>query len=200
MKIYPLILCSLIASSTVFAESDSASSTSSTKEHGLVRQAPSQAGVRVGLSKVEQLGDPVATFGVYTDYALSDNLLAGGAVDYWDKSSGTIAETSVRASDLAVALDLKYIFTRVTQSFRPYLVAGAVAHRFEIRAKSNQTKPLESKYREAVGKFGLDYGGGVSYRFDKAIDAVGEIRYRNIMDSSVALSQLSFTGGLNYVM
>lgn len=200
MKIYAVIICSLIASSAAFAESEGVSSTSSTRMHEAVRQAPSQAGVRVGLSKVEQLGDPVATYGVFADYAISDNILAGGAVDYWDKSSGTISETTVRASDLSAALDLKYIFTHVTQSFRPYLVAGAAAHRFEIREKSNQTKPLDSNYRGAVGKFGLDYGGGVAYRFDKAMDAVGEIRYRNIMDSSVALSQLSFTGGLNYVM
>jgi opacity protein-like surface antigen len=152
------------------------------------------------MSKVEQLGDPVVTYGVYTDYAVGDNLLAGGAIDYWDKSTGTIADTTVRASDLSAALDLKYIFTNVTQSFRPYLVAGAAAHRFEIREKANQTKPLESNYRDAVGKFGLDYGGGVSYRFDRSMDAVAEIRYRNIMDSSVALSQLAFTGGLNYIM
>jgi len=198
MKIYPVILCSLIASTTAVAQSDSA--TSSTRAHAVVHQAPNQAGVRVGMSKVEQLGDPVVTYGVYTDYAVGDNLLAGGALDYWDKSTGTIAETTVRASDLSAALDLKYIFTNVTQSFRPYLVAGAAAHRFEIREKANQTKRLESNYRDAVGKFGLDYGGGVSYRFDRAIDAVGEIRYRNIMDSSVALSQLAFTGGLNYVM
>lgn len=198
MKIYPVILCSLIASTTAVAQSDGA--TSSTRTHAVVHQAPNQAGVRVGMSKVEQLGDPVVTYGVYTDYAVGDNLLAGGAVDYWDKSTGTIADTTVRASDLSAALDLKYIFTNVTQSFRPYLVAGAAAHRFEIREKANQTKPLESSYRDAVGKFGLDYGGGVSYRFDRSMDAVGEIRYRNIMDSSVALSQLAFTGGLNYIM
>ena len=200
MKIYPVILCSLIASTTAVAQSDSATSTGATRARGVVHTTPDQAGVHVGMSKVEQLGDPVVTYGVYTDYAVGDNLLAGGALDYWDKSTGTIAETTVSASDLSAALDLKYIFTHVTHSFRPYLVAGAAAHRFEIREKANQTKRLESNYREAVGKFGLDYGGGVSYRFDRAIDAVGEIRYRNIMDSSVALSQIAFTGGLNYVM
>ncbi len=199
MKIYSAIICSVIGCATsAFSQNSMATNSSSTHEHTMSRHTSNQIGVRIGLSKVEQLGDPVMTYGVYADHALDEKLLLGGSLDYWSKSQGSIADTSVSVSDLSAALNLKFVFTNVSMVFRPYLVAGAALHRFEIREAANQTKHLESPYRDALGKFGLDYGGGFYYRFDHPIDVFGEIRYRGIMDSNVQLSHLAFTGGINY--
>ena len=204
MKSYAVIILGLIVTTIGHAESEGGSHSAMQINPLATHQDSRQAGVKIGLSKVEQLGDPVMTYGIYGDYALGENLLAGAAIDYWNKSNGTISATSVDASDLAASFDLKYIFTGVTRSFRPYVVGGAAAHRFVVRETAESSKNygnrLEPKYRDMVGKFGLDYGAGIMYRFDKSIDAVGEIRYRNIMDPAISLSQLEFTGGLNYVM
>lgn len=200
MKIYPAILCSMMTSYTAMAQSDSSAHATATRTSPIIHLESSQAGVRLGATKVEQLGDAVGTYGIFANYVLGDNLLAGGAIDFWEKLNTKISDTSVQARDLSAVIDLKYVFTNVTRAFRPYLVAGAGAHRFEIREEPNQVKNLEAKYRDAVGKFGLDYGGGVSYRFDKSMDAVGEIRYRNVMDPDIALNQVALTGGLNYVL
>ena len=199
MKIYAAILCSVIGSPTAaLGQNEIPPVASSSHKDHMTRKAPDQLGVHIGLSKVEQLGDPVMTYGIYVDHAFDENFLVGASVDYWSKSQGTIADTSVSVNDLSAALNLKFVFTNISLIFRPYLVVGAALHRFEIREAANQTKNLDSPYRDTLGKFGLDYGGGFYYRFDNPIDVFGEIRYRGIMDSNVKLSHLAFTGGINY--
>jgi outer membrane protein W len=204
MKIYAVLLCGLMATTSVYAEY-SGESRSAMEVNPASRHLDSrQAGVKIGVAQVEQLGDPAVTYGVYGNVAMSDNVLGGVSLDYWSKSNGTISSTPVDASDLTASLDLKYIFTDVARAVRPYVFGGAAAHRFVVRETSEDTNPssnrLEPKYRDLVGKFGLDYGAGIMYRFGKSTDAVGEMRYRNIMDPAISLSQLVFTGGLNFMM
>jgi outer membrane protein W len=156
------------------------------------------------MTRVEQLGDPVATYGVYADYAVSNNFMLGATLDYWSKSNASLSDTIVDARDLIAAVEGKFVFTDVRSPFRPYLVAAAGIHRFDI-TETNQAAnfvggKLEDKYRGVNGKLGLDYGAGALLQLNRSIDILGELRVRDILETGIDLGQTSFTAGLNFLM
>src|SRR5690606_14536723 len=87
------------------------------------------AGVRAGMTDVEQLGDPVVGFGLFADYAMNNDFLVGGAIDYWERSSGTLTDNRLFVSDVALAANAKYVMSQVPIAVKPYLLAGASLHR-----------------------------------------------------------------------
>lgn len=204
MKSYLTLFAALGLCQISLAQGNRNSDVESTKSSAAILMDSIQAGVKIGMSDVEQLGDPVMTYGAYADVALSKNLLFGAGLDYWNKSTGTLAETSVEVSDFIGSVNGKYIFTELASEFRPFVVAGAALHRFAVkessRADQSQIDQLDSDYKDISGKFGLDIGGGAMYRVQPAMDVVGEVRYRSIMDPGVSLSQLAFTAGLGYLL
>jgi opacity protein-like surface antigen len=176
---------------------------------GTVRSAQTPAdttliGARLGFVDVESLGDPVMSYGAFGDYALDNNFLVGGTLDYWNKSSGTIGDVSVQVSDLTLGANSKYIFTNVNVPFRPFALAGLAVHRFAVREGSvdedGGIDKLDAKYKDIEAEFGLDFGGGAMYRLQRSLDVLAEIRYRTLTDSGVDLGQLAFSGGVSYLM
>jgi len=161
-----------------------------------------QFGIRLGATKVKQISRATGTYGAYIDRAVADNLLLGGTLDYWSKATGSLGRSEAEVSDIALGLDAKFVFTNTRTAFRPYALAGASVHRFTIKevqgSNDNKINRLDSKYRDNAGKFGLDYGAGVMYRVQTAMDLVGELRYRPIMDPGVDLGQVALSGGMAY--
>jgi opacity protein-like surface antigen len=204
MKLHPTVVFTLMFSPTAFSVTDGGGYTESRRVHSGYEEGVPRLGLKVGLANVEQLGDPVVSYGIYGDVPLSRNFLLGLGVDYWSKSSGTLASKSVEVSDLAGSMDAKYVFTDISDRLRPYALAGIAVHRFAIKESQKesggQIDQLDSKYKDVSGEFGLDYGAGLMYQVQQSTEVTGEVRYRNIMDPGVSLSHLSFTAGLNFIL
>ena len=64
----------------------------------------------------------------------------------------------------------------------------------------NALTPYDSVDVDVVGEIGFDLAGGAIYSVEKNLDALGEIRYRNLVDETIGFDQMAFVGGLNYKM
>lgn len=172
-----------------------------TERRAIARIVPAEsvvAGARVGITDVENLGDPVISFGVFGDTALDNDFLLGGNIDYWEKSSGTLTQDRVNVNDVSLGVNAKYLFSQMVPPLKPYVLAGLSGHR--IASKTTATVNNVTETETAItNEVGVDLGGGVMYRVQERVDVLGEARFRNILGGT-AYDQVAFTGGISYLM
>jgi opacity protein-like surface antigen len=159
-------------------------------------------GARLGSTNVERVSDLALQYGAFADYALSNNLLVGGGVDYWSQSEGLEEIGIVETSDLSVSAHGKFLFLR-DGVVRPFALAGLALHRFETNVSQGSggvevEAASEDEDTDVLGQFGADLGAGVIVRIQQNFDAIGEVRARTLFDTSVERDQMTFTGGLAY--
>jgi len=160
-------------------------------------------GAALGLTSVQTIDGLVFSYGATGDYAVGTNLLVGGTLDYWSRASSAVEESRTQISDLAFGVNSRFVFTDVSVPFRPYALAGIAIHRFAVNVAAesgDRINKLKDVSQTAVGKLGIDIGGGVLYQVQKATDLAGEIRWRRLIDTTAELNQFAFTGGLVYAL
>lgn len=168
------------------------------------REGTTIVGVRIGAADVETLGDMVFQYGATGDFALADNFLVGGSLDYWSRSSIGVEDSKVEINDLALGANTKFVFTNVSVPFRPFALAGLALHRYSVKVseRNEGDQPELDKYdqvdNDVAGRLGVDLGGGIMYRLQPQVDLAGTILYRKMTDTTIDLDQLAFTGGLSY--
>lgn len=170
------------------------------------RLKPAIVGARVGIANVNTIEDNVLNYGVIADYAVTDTLRVGGTFDYWQKPAGTIGEVAYNVNDMAFGAHGKLLLTDLTTrgGVQPYALAGLALHRLsrvkKVRGNANDIDPYQTKAESVSGELGLDFGVGANYSVQENIDVTGEVLYRNIIETTVGLDQLAFTGGVNYAL
>lgn len=172
-----------------------------TERRAIARIVPMNAvlaGARAGVTKVENLGDPVLSYGVFGDTAIDDNFLVGGNIDYWEKSSGTLTQNRVSVNDVSLGVNAKYLFTQMIPPVKPFFLAGLSGHRIASKtaATVNNISQTETKINNELG---VDLGAGIMYRVQERVDVLGEARIRNILGGT-SYDQVAFTGGVSYMM
>lgn len=205
-KVTKLMLCAggLLASAQGFAQ-----------DTAMERLSPSalpntlSVGANIGVADVEDVNGNIFAFGVFADYALAPSFSVGGTVDYWNDAFDASGDRRIEVEDTAFGINGKFKFPDVAAGLRPYALAGVALHRFavDVGQRDLTADPVVDKFSEydketadVNGEFGVDFAGGVQYAVQNDIDVTGEVRYRRIIDRTVALDQLNFTAALSYAM
>lgn len=166
-------------------------------------------GANVGVADVEDISDNVFSFGAFADYALAPTFSVGATVDYWNDSFDTTGTRRVEIGDTVFGVNGKFKFPDVTTGLKPYALAGLAVHRFSVdvgdrdpNATSIEDKftEFDRKNKDVNGEFGVDFAGGLQYAVQPDIDVTGEVRYRRVIDRTVALDQLNVSAALSYSM
>ncbi len=206
MKVTNLMLCTggLLASIQGFAQGTAMERSS----EGLMPN-PLSVGANIGIADVEEVNGNIFQFGIMADYALSPSFSLGGTVDYWNDAFDASGDRRIEVEDTSFGLNGKFKFPDVAAGLKPYALAGIALHRFavDVGSKDLNNDPIVDKFNEydketadVNGEFGVDFAGGLQYSLQQDIDVTGEVRYRRIIDRTVALDQLNFTAALSYAM
>ncbi len=166
-------------------------------------------GANIGVVDVEDVNDSVFSFGIFGDYALAPSFSVGATVDYWNDAFDTSGTRRVEIDDTVFGLNGKFKFPDVATGLSPYALAGIALHRFsvDVGTRDPNATALEDKFSEfdkntkdINGEFGVDFAGGLQYAVQQDLDVTGEVRYRRVIDRTVALDQVNITAALSYAM
>jgi len=166
-------------------------------------------GVNLASANVDSLDNSVFAFGVFGDYFTSPNFSLGMSLDYWNDSFEADGARRVEVDDLVIGGHGRFLFPDLTTGLRPFVLAGLAVHRFQVDVANRDPNadPLVDKFTEydrntqdVEGEIGVDFGAGVTYRVQPAMDLVAEARYRRIIDRTVDLDQMNYSVALSYVL
>jgi opacity protein-like surface antigen len=166
------------------------------------------AGVNLTSSDVDVTDDNVFAFGVFGDLYTAQNLSVGLSLDYWaDEFNSSVAQR-VDIENLIVGANAKFHFTNLMTGLKPYVLAGLAAHRFQVSTAQRDlnANPADvlSEYdrdlEDVEGELGADFGAGLSYNIQTAMDVTAELRYRRILDRALDLDQMNYSLALAYLM
>lgn len=191
-----LVILTLLTSTSIFAQQ---LETERRALRPLAQEGSVTSGVKLGFADIRDLGNPVLTVGAYGETAVVDNVLVGLALDYWSKSTGSLTSDNVNLDNLSLGATGKYLFYTERMVVYPYALAGLALHRFAKEEKRTSETGIK-KTHATVGRFGLDYGGGVRYPLQKQLDVNAEVRMRNIISSTDKYDHVTVAGGLAYQM
>nr|MDQ3235197.1 porin family protein [Pseudobdellovibrionaceae bacterium] len=114
----------------------------------------------------------------------------------------------VELGDLVVGANGKFNFTDIAPGFRPYVLAGIAGHILQVTTterdlNADATEVLSRRDRDledADFELGVDFGAGLNYRIQPAMDLLGEVRYRRLFEQTLDLDQMNYTVALAYAM
>jgi len=171
--------------------------------------SPIAVGANVGVSDVEDVGNNVFSFGIFADYEVAPTFSVGATVDYWNDAFNATGNRRIEIDDTIVGLNGKFRFPDVATGLKPYALAGLAMHRFsvDVNERDPNAEPIIDKFdefdrdtKDVAGEIGADFAGGVIYTIQQDLDVTGEVRYRRVIDRTVALDQMNFTAALSYTM
>ncbi|MDQ3233359.1 MAG: porin family protein [Pseudobdellovibrionaceae bacterium] len=179
------------------------------KRIDVMRDATNWAfGVNLAAADVNTIDNNVFSFGVFGNYFTAPNFSLGLTLDYWNDSFSETAHR-VEVEDLALGANGRFLFSEFTPGLRPFALAGLAVHRFQVDVANRDPNadPLLDKFNEydrntedVEGELGADFGAGVMYRVQTAMDMLAEVRYRRILDRTVDLDQVNYSVALSYVL
>lgn len=178
-------------------------------ERSTLAPNPISVGANIGIADVEDVNNDVFSFGAFADYELAPSFSVGATVDFWNDSFDATGTRRVEIADTIFGVNGKFKFPDVTPGLQPYALAGLAVHRFtvDVATRDPNATAIEDKFTEfdkntkdVNGEFGADFAGGLVYAVQPDIDVTGEVRYRRVIDRTVALDQLNFTAALSYSM
>lgn len=166
------------------------------------------AGVNLTSSNVDLMDENVFQFGVFGDLFTSESLSVGLSLDYWADEFNSSAAQRVELENVIVGANAKFHFPEFAPGLKPYALAGLAAHRFQVSTNrfDTSTDPADvlSEYdrdlQDVEGELGADFGAGLNYSLQTAMDVVAELRYRRILDRTLDLDQMNYTVALAYMM
>jgi opacity protein-like surface antigen len=178
------------------------------------KTAPSMAdrdwsvGVNLTSAAVDLTDENVFSFGVFGDMFVSENFSAGLSLDYWSDEFNSSSAQRVELENLIVGANAKFHFPEFAPGFKPYALAGLAAHRFQVSTKrfnpSGDPADVLSEYdrdlQDVEGELGADFGVGLNYSIQTAMNVVAELRYRRVLDRTLDLDQMNYTVALAYMM
>ncbi|HYX31785.1 MAG TPA: outer membrane beta-barrel protein [Oligoflexus sp.] len=179
------------------------------KRIDVMRDATNWAfGVNLAAADVNTIDNNVFSFGVFGNYFTAPNFSLGLTLDYWNDSFSE-TDRRVEVEDLALGANGRFLFSEFTTGLRPFALAGLAVHRFQVDVANRDPNadPLLDKFNEydrntedVEGELGADFGAGVMYRVQTAMDMLAEVRYRRILDRTVDLDQVNYSVALSYVL
>jgi opacity protein-like surface antigen len=170
--------------------------------------APVSAGVNITSADVDLMDDNVFAFGVFGDYYTGQNLSVGLSLDYWADEFDSSVVQRVDIENLIVGANAKFHFANVMTGLKPYVMAGLAAHRFQVstarRDLTADSTDVLSEYdrnlEDVEAELGADFGAGLSYNIQTAMDVMAELRYRRVLDRTLDLDQMNYSVALAYMM
>jgi opacity protein-like surface antigen len=171
-------------------------------------EAPLSGGVNITTADVDLTDENVFAFGVFGDYYAGQNLSVGLSLDYWADEFNSSSAQRVDIENLIVGANAKFHFTNIMAGLKPYVLAGLAAHRFQVstarRDPSADATDVLSEYdrdlQDVEGELGADFGAGLAYTIQPAMDLVAELKYRRVLDRTLDLDQMNYSLALAYTM
>lgn len=171
-------------------------------------EAPVSAGVNITTADVDLTDENVFAFGVFGDYYTGQNLSVGLSLDYWADEFNSSSAQRVDIENLIIGANAKFHFTNIMAGLKPYVLAGLAAHRFQVstarRNPNADATDVLSEYdrdlQDVEAELGADFGAGLSYTIQPAMDLVGELKYRRVLDRTLDLDQMNYSLALAYMM
>jgi len=165
-------------------------------------------GVNLTSTSVDVLNENAFGFGAFGDFSMSPTFSVGLSLDYWNEEFRSSPTRDVELGDLVVGTNAKFNFIDTPTAFRPYALAGLAGHILQVRSSdrnltADATEVLSSRDRDledADFELGVDFGAGLNYRIQPAMDLVGELRYRRLFKQTLDLDQMNYTLALAYTM
>lgn len=170
---------------------------------------PIAVGVNLTSADLDLTDDNVFAFGVFGDFFTAQNFSAGLSLDYWSDEFDSSVAQRVDIENLIIGANAKFHFTNLLTGLRPYALVGLAAHRFQVstaqRDLGADSSEVLSEYdrdlQDVEGELGADFGAGLSYNVQTAMNVVGELRYRRILDRAMDdLDQMNYSLALTYMM
>jgi opacity protein-like surface antigen len=169
---------------------------------------PLTAGVNITSADVDLTDENVFSFGIFGDFFAAQNFSVGLSLDYWADEFNSSAAQRVDIENLIVGANAKFHLTNLMTGLKPYLLAGLAAHRFQVstaqRDPNADPADVLSEYdrdlEDVEAELGADFGAGLSYNIQTAMDVVGELRYRRVLDRTLDLDQMNYSLALAYTM
>ncbi len=166
-------------------------------------------GVNLATSDVRGIDNNAFSFGIFSDYFASPNVSLGLTLDYWNNSFNADSNRRVDVDDLILGGNGKFLLPNLATGLRPFVMAGLAVHRFKVdlaRRDPEATQLVDKfstydrKTKNIDGELGADFGAGVFYRVQTAMDLVAEAKYRRILDRTVDLDQMNYSVALAYML
>jgi hypothetical protein len=164
-------------------------------------------GVNLTSADVDTVDDNIFAFGAFGDFLMSPDFSLGFSLDYWNDEFNSAPTRTVEIGDLVFGGNGKFTFANFA-GVRPYALAGLAAHFFRVTTTERNLNPDPTKIlsgrdrnlEDAEFEMGVDFGVGLNYRMLTAVDLLGEVRYRRILDRTIDLDQMNYTVALAYSM
>lgn len=170
---------------------------------------PISVGVNVTTADLDLTDENVFAFGVFGDFFTAQNFSAGLSLDYWSDEFDSSAVQRVDIENLIFGANAKFHFANIMNGLRPYALVGLAAHRFQVSTAerdlgagaSDVLSEYDRDLQDIEGELGADFGAGLSYNVQTAMNVVGELRYRRILDRAMNdLDQMNYSLALTYTM
>lgn len=165
-------------------------------------------GVNLTSTVVDITDENAFAFGAFGDFYMSPALSVGLSLDYWNDEFSSSPTRDVELGDTIIGVNSKFNFSDFAAGFRPYVLAGLAGHILQVTTSERNLNAdasdiLSSRDRDledADFELGVDFGAGLNYRIQTAMDLVGEVRYRRLFERTLDLDQMNYTVALAYSM